>query len=181
MRGFFGLRQRVFRFFLRAVTGFLNDFGNVGSGSFAVVKRNLRFLAGKVHPCRFDKIFFVQHFFNTRSAGLTGHAFDLKTDFLLHGFFLLNVVGLPEKSGAGFSGSLWGVAVDLLRFDLQSRIKAAVFHRFYQRGGVGLGGVEFHDGILVFQAHFGLVHAVYAFEDAGNAFHAAAAGHAFDV
>ena len=48
-------------------------------------------------------------------------------------------------------------------------------------GGVGLGGVEFHDGVLVFQAHFGLVHAVYAFEDAGNAFHAAAAGHAFDV
>ena len=30
-----------------------------------------------------------------------------------------------------------------------SRIKAAVFHRFYQRGGVGLGGVEFHDGVLV--------------------------------
>ena len=79
------LRQCIFRFFLRAVTGFLNDFGNVGSGGFAVVKRNLCLLAGKVHPCRFDKIFFVQNFFNTRSAGLTSHAFDLETDFLLHG------------------------------------------------------------------------------------------------
>ena len=90
-------------------------------------------------------------------------------------------LGYLKKAEQGFQVALWGVAVDLLRFDLQSRIKAAVFHRFYQRGGVGLGGVEFHDGILVFQAHFGLVHAVYAFEDAGNAFHAAAAGHAFDV
>ena len=47
--------------------------------------------------------------------------------------------------------------------------------------GLVWAGVEFHDGVLVFQAHFGLVHAVYAFEDAGNAFHAAAAGHAVDI
>ena len=58
----FRLRQCIFRFFLCAVTGFLNDFGDVGSGSFAVVKRNLRLLAGKVYPCRFDKIFLFNTF-----------------------------------------------------------------------------------------------------------------------
>lgn len=49
-------------FFLRAVTGFLNDFGNVGNRGFAAVKRNLRFLTGKVHSRRFDKIFLFNTF-----------------------------------------------------------------------------------------------------------------------
>ena len=87
MRGFFGLRQRVLHFLLRAVTSFLDDFGDVGGGGLAVVKHHLRLLAGEVHPSRFDKIFFVQHFLNARSTCLTGHAFDLETDFLLHDVF----------------------------------------------------------------------------------------------
>ena len=85
MRCFFGLRQRVFHLLLRTVTGFLDDFGDIVSGGLAVVKHHLCLFAGEVHPSRFDKIFFVQHFLNARSTCLTGHAFDLETDFLLHG------------------------------------------------------------------------------------------------
>ena len=84
MRGFFGLWQSLFRLLLCAVAGFLDDFGDVGGGGLAVVKHHLRLFAGEVHPRFGDKVFFVQHFLNARSAGLTGHAFDLETDFLLH-------------------------------------------------------------------------------------------------
>ncbi|OAM42697.1 hypothetical protein A7Q02_02650 [Eikenella sp. NML97-A-109] len=93
--------QRI-GFFFRRKTGFFDDGGNVSRRYLVGIKHHLRFFIGEVHPRFGDKVFFVQYFFNARSTGLAGHAFDLETDFLLHGFVLLNVVGLPEKSGAGF-------------------------------------------------------------------------------
>jgi len=57
----------------------------------------------------------------------------------------------------------------------------AVLNGFDQCVGIGFGRVERNRGVFVFEADFGFADAVDAFQNAGYAFDATAAGHAADV